>query len=381
MNARRQVVELPWRAGAEPMRLTRVGEMFFSSSIVGADPESGRLSDGPEEQFELAFRNLRQLLEMAGVRTDEVGLLNVCISDQSHRPFINRPWLATFPDERNRPARKTTQYPLPSQQHVQLQTIGVVGGKRQPLELPGLSHKDPLPAGARVGDLVFSSVIGGQDPSTGRQVEGTQAQVEQAFRNMQALVEQAGGTWDDIALVWVFLRDRADQPAMIEAWLRMFPAEGNRPARKTIFYDELKGRATLIQLQMVAVLGQGRRANYEVPGVGHHDPIPMGTRVGRLLFSSGVGGRSPADNAIGDSLERQLDLAFGNLRTLLRQAGGSADSLGQVTVLLRSYAHEPLLLERWRAEFPNPADQPARHVMTLGLSGSNMVQLHAVAVI
>jgi 2-iminobutanoate/2-iminopropanoate deaminase len=358
----------------------RMGSMFYSSSISGRDPATGKLGEGVEKQFELAFRNMRTLVEQAGLGTDDIAHVTVFIGDASGRQFINKPWLATFTDEHNRPARKTTTYPLPNGVLVQLQALAVAGGPRQPLEIPGLSHRDPLPMGAKAGKMVYSSVIGGQDPKTNKQVEGVKPQINQAFQNMKALVEQAGGTTRDIGLVWVFLRDRTDQPAMIDAWLDMFPQDGDRPARKTIMYDELKGRETLLQLQFSAVLGAKRR-NFEIPGVGHHDPIPMGASLGSVFFSSGVGGYDPQSGKQAEALERQADLAFQNLATLMKQAGSSLDSIAHLTILLRDYNTQPAVMKKLCEAFPDKDRRPAVHAMALGLPGNNLVQLHCIGVL
>jgi 2-iminobutanoate/2-iminopropanoate deaminase len=358
-----------------------IGNLIVASGIAGRDPRTGELGEGPDEQFELAFENMRVLVEAAGGATESIGHVTVFIPDQSHRTYINKPWLELFADPLDRPARKATQYPLPPGHHVQLQMLALAGTEREPLEISGLGHRDPIPMGARIGNLVFSSVIGGQGPSTGEQTEGTQEQVDQAFSNMRELIEQAGGTSDDIAHVWVFLRDREDQPAMIKSWLEMFPRDGDRPARKTIMYDELRGRTTLIQLQFTGVRGAGRRRNFEIAGVGHHDPIPMGARVGELLFSSGIGGYDPETGQRPDGLERQIELAFRNMRSLLEEAGTTSDQVALVTIMLRDYAHEAAVMKEWRSAFPDAESQPARHVMTLGLPGDNLVQLHVVAAV
>ena len=358
----------------------RIGNAFFSSSISGRDPATGSLGDGAEKQFDLAFRNLKALVEQAGLRTDDIAHVTVFIGDASARQLINKPWLQTFPDEHNRPARKTTTYPLPDGIQVQLQALAVAGGGRQPLEIPGLSHRDPLPMGAKAGNMVYSSVIGGQDPKTNKQVAGTEQQMDQAFQNMRALVEQAGGTTEDIGLVWVFLRDKADQPAMIDAWLKMFPHDGDRPARKTIMYDELKGRETLVQLQFTAALGAKRR-NFEIPGVGHHDPIPMGATLGSRFFSSGIGGYDAKTGEQAETLERQTELAFQNLRALMAQVGGAMDSVAHLTILLRDYHARDVVTKSLLETFPDKDKRPACHAMALGLPGKNLIQLHAAGVI
>jgi 2-iminobutanoate/2-iminopropanoate deaminase len=377
----RQTIFLP-RMTSEPEipMGVRMGNAFFSSSISGRDPATGRLGDGAEQQFDLAFRNMKTLVEQAGLSTDDIAHVTVFIGDASGRQLINKPWLQTFPDEHNRPARKTTTYPLPDGVQVQLQALAIAGAGRQPLEIPGLAHRDPLPMGAKAGNLVFSSVIGGQDPKTNKQVTGTEQQMDQAFQNMRALVEQAGGTADDIAWVWVFLRDKSDQPAMIDSWLKMFPRDGDRPARKTIMYDELKGRETLVQLQFIAVLGAKRR-NFEIPGVGHHDPIPMGATTGTRFYSSGIGGYDPKTSKQAETLEHQAQLAFENLRALMAQAGSTLDSVGHLTILLRDYGAHSIVVKNLLETFPDKDKRPACHEMALGLPGTNLIQLHAAGVV
>lgn len=364
---------------AIPM-LARIGDNFFSSSIEGRDPSTGVLGDGGEKQFELAFANLKRLVEQAGLKTDDIAHVTVFIGDASGRQLINKPWLQIFPDEHNRPARKTTTYPLPDKVIVQLQAFGVAGATRQPLEIPGLSHRDPLPMGNKSGNMLFSSVLGGQDPKTNKQIAGTVEQMEQAFQNMRALVENAKGTIDDIGLVWVFLRDKGDQPVMIDSWMKMFPRDGDRPARKTIMYDELKGRETLVQLQFAAALG-GKRKNYEIAGVGHHDPIPMGATVGKNFFSSGIGGVDPKTGKQADTLERQAPLAFENLRALMTEVGGSLDNVTHLSIMVRDYRAHSVVMKNVLETFPDKDKRPAVHQMALGLPGTNQIQLHAVGIV
>src|SRR5665213_202275 len=275
--------------GLDPIAATRIGNMVFTSGVPGIDPRTGALAEGPERQFAQAFENMLALLEKAGAGPDAIGLITVFIPDRAHRAFINKPWLALYPGA-DKPARKTNQIPLPPGQEVQLMASCVLGEKRVPIEIPGLSHKDPLPMGARLGQTVFSSVIAPEDPAHGGLVTGPQAQIDRVFENIKLFMKAAGGTDSDINHAWVFMKDFAYQPAMVERWVRDYPAFGDRPARKTLPYD-LAGD-TQIQLQLTGRLGASRK-NYEVPGVGHDDPIPMGSSIGPLLQSSGIFGISP----------------------------------------------------------------------------------------
>lgn len=380
MAGRRESYTVPGMAPDSPAPAgARVDNLVYSSSLVGRDPETGQLGATPESQLRLAYQHARTLMEMAGGGPDDILYVTNFIRDQSLRPLLNEPWLELFPESVNRPARKTTCHPLPDGQHVQLQVFGVLGGSRQPLELPGLAHRDPLPMGALNSGVLYSSVIGGQDPARGgANGETPERQLALAFDNLLALVQKAGGTTADIAHVWVFLKDFAHHDAMLERWLAVFPEDGQRPARKTIRYD-LQGD-TLVQLQATAILG-GQRENLEVHGIGHQDPIPLATKTRNVLISSGVAGHDPASYTLVDGLERQTGQAFANVESLLAAGGGTLDDVAHVTVLVKSFDDLPVLDSSWNRAFPDPASRPARHVMPLGLPGQEMlIQHHVIAV-
>jgi 2-iminobutanoate/2-iminopropanoate deaminase len=345
----------------------------FSSTITGADPETGQLSSQPDVQAAAAFRNLEQLLDRAGLSLDEIGLLRIAIAPSS----------ATYVDPsafvgHKGPSTTTHYYPLPDGELVQLQVVGVRGGARQALVVPGTFPADQELVGVWIGDMLFSPSISGVDPETGELVEDRRGQVQQAFRNMEALVRQAGGSIDDVAHIFIYVRDLADNDDVLATFLEAFPTDGNRAVRKNVYDDQLHGTPTVALLQFVAVIGQGGRENYEVPGAAKKHPNPLGTRIGNLLFSAGIGGQDP----VGREVERQAMRALSNLRALVEQAGGSLTDLAHVTFTVDDYAHAPIIEQEWRKLFPDPADEPARHIMAFGgREGSYQIQVHAIAVL
>ena len=370
----RRVVRL--RQAPEAGQIVEIGGLFFSSTITGVDPETGRFSAEPARQIQAAFSNLRALLDAAELSAEEIGLVRIAVPNADVRPHVAAEWLAMFPDAR--PARKVEVYELPEGQCVNLRVTGVRGKRRQSLAGQGNARADPEPAGVRIGDLVFSSAISGAHPFTGRLVGEPRDQVRQAFRNMEALLQKAGGTMDDVAHVQIFVRDRADNDDVLAAFLEAFPEDGNRAARKNVFDDQLTGDASVAQLQMVAVLGHGKRQNYEVPGAAKRHPNPLGTRIGNLLFSAGIGGHDPA----GREVERQVARALSNVKQLVQLAGGTLADVAHVAFTVDDYAHTPIILDAWRQFFPSPADEPARHIMAFGgRDGSYQIQVHIVAVL
>src|SRR5262249_44671712 len=156
---------------------SRIGNLIYTSGVPGIDPKTGELAEGPERQFAHAFENLMTLLQKAGAGPDDVGLLTVWIPDRTNRAYINKDWLRFYSNS-NRPARKTNQAPLPKDMEVQLMATCVLNERRVPIEIAGLSHKDPLPMGAKMGAMVFSSVIAPEDPASGKIVDGALAQID-----------------------------------------------------------------------------------------------------------------------------------------------------------------------------------------------------------
>jgi 2-iminobutanoate/2-iminopropanoate deaminase len=124
--------------------------------------------------------------------------------------------------------------------------------KRTVIEMPGLSHGAPIPNGAKIGNMVFSSAISGKDTATGKVPADADEQAEVLFRNIQKFMELAGGTPENIAHMTVFLKDEKDRESINKAWLKMFPAEHNRPARHALKADIRGG--LLFQIELIAVL-------------------------------------------------------------------------------------------------------------------------------
>ncbi len=125
--------------------------------------------------------------------------------------------------------------------------------KRIRLQGPGIpEHNQPFPAAIKIGNMVFSAAVGGEDPATGKLPEGLDDQARHAFDNVRRMVEQAGGSAADIAKVTVTVKDRNDRPTVNKYWIAMFPDENDRPVRHTLAHDLAGGR--LVQLEFIAVL-------------------------------------------------------------------------------------------------------------------------------
>ena len=112
-------------------------------------------------------------------------------------------------------------------------------------------HKQPFPTVTRVGNMIFSSALSGTDLATGELPKDAEKQIELAFANVKACVEEVGGKTGDIGKMVVYLADRNMREVVNKYWVAMFPDEHDRPVRHTIG-GALPGDFA-IQIEFIAV--------------------------------------------------------------------------------------------------------------------------------
>ncbi len=100
--------------------------------------------------------------------------------------------------------------------------------------------------------LVFVSGQLPLDPATGTVVPGdVAAQTRQVLRNLAAILAAAGSGLDRLLKVTVYLRDRADWPAMNVAYAEAVGAQA--PARTAVVVGEMSFGA-LVEIDAIAAV-------------------------------------------------------------------------------------------------------------------------------
>ena len=91
----------------------------------------------------------------------------------------------------------------------------------------------PFSPAVHAGGFIFLSGQIGQDPATGKPVEGgIEPQAEQLFVNLRAVLDAAGKSFADVVRAGVYLASMDDFAAMNEIYARHMPSP--YPARTTI---------------------------------------------------------------------------------------------------------------------------------------------------
>ncbi len=105
-----------------------------------------------------------------------------------------------------------------------------------------------------------------------------------------------------------------------------------------------------------------KREAIEIPGVSHGAPIPMGAKIGNIVFSSAIMGKNAENNELPLEAEPQISCLFQNIESFMKSAGGSSENIIRMSVYLKDNSYRELFNKEWLKMFPNEEDRPARHI-------------------
>ena len=110
----------------------------------------------------------------------------------------------------------------------------------------------PYSQAVRFGNMVFTAGQLGMDPQAGALVKGgVAAQTRQALTNLQAVLEAAGTSMDNVVKTTVFLQDIGDFQAMNEVYTQFF---GEAPPARSAVQVAALPLGGLVEIEAVAML-------------------------------------------------------------------------------------------------------------------------------
>jgi 2-iminobutanoate/2-iminopropanoate deaminase len=125
--AKREVLHVKGSNHQNPIpTAVKIGNMVYTSAIIGSDPEKGELPESVEDEVANLFHYMREIMELAGGTTDNIAHLSVSLTDREYKKIVNVEWLKMFPDENNRPARHSTVQKLREGLRVQVEMTAVL---------------------------------------------------------------------------------------------------------------------------------------------------------------------------------------------------------------------------------------------------------------
>ena len=313
----------------------------------------------PAAQAEQAMRNVRTVLEEAGVRMEDICMITSYATERSHRELIYpvtarhlqgvypvstglivkslaEPYIdfeidvwAVIPEDRDRGHQRhrisssRDGYLMP---HLDFSTAKVVRANRH-VFLQGQS-------GLTLDGKEF---VGEGDPA---------AQAEKAMDNVRVLLEDAGARVEDICKVTTYVTDPAHRELVYPVIARHF--KGVHPVSTGVVVNGLARPELDFEIDVFAVVPEDR-------GVGHRRfrlsppnylpaldyTLSKAVRAGNFVFLQGQTGQAlDGSGLVGrGNPAAQAEKAMDNVRVLLEEAGARMEDICKVTpyVTERSY--------------------------------------------
>ena len=121
----------------------------------------------------------------------------------------------------------------------------VINTKNAPAEI------GPYSQAILMGNMLYASGQLGLDPTTGNFVPGgVTEQTEQVFKNIRAILEEAGLTIANVVKTTCFLADMSDFAAMNAVYEKQFT--GDFPARSAVAVKTLPKNG-LVEIEIIAI--------------------------------------------------------------------------------------------------------------------------------
>jgi len=367
-------LNLPGSQGVVVAQCIRAGNFVFITGQTAFDEHGKLVGVGDARaQAEQACENIKRLVALAGGTLDDVVKMVVYVTDRAHRqvtyPVIRRYFPRAWPCG--------TGYIVPGLARpellIEIDAWAFIDDHRaqkkllrtQNLDRMGVPGSSGVAAQAyRAGNLVY---LQGQVGWTldgelrGRGDPGAQAR--QAMENVQALMQQAGGSLADIVRVVTTVTDRKDRatsyPVIKDHWPGLPPpgtgliVDGLATEDLKIevdawgFIDTPEARKRVVRshdLNMAGMLGSTGRAAQCV-------------RAGNWVFLQGQVGWTLEGElvAVGDAAG-QARQAMENIKALMELAGGSLADVVRVVVYVTDRAVRdvayPVIKQYWGGLWP-----------------------------
>ena len=356
----------------------KVGPWVFSSRVHGTDRKTSSVPSGAETQVNLAYENLKTLVDLAGGTTRDIKQITAFMRELDLAATVEARLRALTEVELPGVAVRIVRSFVRPEMEAMLEMSAALSDGPAVIELSTpLAPGRPQPAGIQIGSVMYLPELRGVDFASGELLHGYEQQIRQALRNAELTLEHAGATLDNVAHATVYVAELGPgHESLNKIWPEFFPDATDRPPHK--YLPAALPDGVLAQVHVTAVRGS-RRTVLEIPGMKHGDPMSMGTKIGSLIFSSRVVGTDTKTGSMPEAPAEQARLAFENVQTLLGQAGASLGNLVQVNAFVPDAKTRKVVESAFTERFPKDQSAPKLNVLQVDLPAGATVRLEIVA--
>ena len=301
---------------------------------------SGQVGQGAtlREHAESAFAGVARRLEQAGATLADVVKIRIFVKDFEPAQYatIATARLAAFPEEDQWPASTMIGVRALAAEglRVEIEAIAVAGEAGADLQVERFGPSNGFSGAVAVTAHGVRTVYVAGQVAGGDSLE---AQAAAVWQRVAERLEAAGASLADLVQTTTYIVDfdpDTDPPAFRAARDEALTFD-HRPASTLLGIPALAGEQLRIEIDGVAVVGaDGNPVDREFiePAAGYTQAVAARGAGPKVVRISGQVGRP------GDSLERQADQVYTNLRRVLEAAGAGPGDLLQVAIYMPEYA-------------------------------------------
>jgi enamine deaminase RidA (YjgF/YER057c/UK114 family) len=326
-------------AGYKPLPLPFTDGILAGDTLYvsgqGATDANGNLPDGVEAQVKQSLRNVRAVLQGAGMDYGNVVWMNVYLPNASDMDAMNK---AYWEEIGSKPPARTVLVigALVGKGDVEINAIAVKSSvPRREIWPQGWRHgKHMDPPGILAGDVLYISALNGADPKTGEIPASFDDEVKQALENVSAVTEAAGMSMKNVLWVNPYMSVGGQYGAMGKVY-RTFFEFGNTPGRGTIQVVGLPKDSHVV-FSAIAGADLAKRKAIRPRNMSPSATASPGILYGDTLYLSAKDGFIPGQGMVTQDFDLQLRQSFRNLLDGLQEADMTFNDAVFSTVYLRS---------------------------------------------
>ncbi len=304
-------------------------------SGAGPDEANGQVPATIEGQVKQTLRNVRAVLEAAGMNYGNIAWMNIYLTRASDIAAMNRAyWQEIGP---NPPARTVLVIGALAGQgaRVEINCIAVKSSVPRRVIWPQgwRRARDMDPPGIEAGDVLYMSAQSGANPKTGVVPSSFPDEVRQALENVSAITAAAGMSMKNV--LWVNPYMTSGGYDVMGNVYKTFFQFGNTPGRGTFYVVGLPHQVRIV-FSCIAGADLAKRKAIRPLNEPPSPTASPGILYGDTLYLSAKDAYVPALGIISPDLGVQMRLSMRNLLDGLQKAGMTFSDVVFARVYLRN---------------------------------------------
>ncbi|HEY1809507.1 MAG TPA: RidA family protein [Acidobacteriaceae bacterium] len=326
-------------AGYKPLGLPFSPGILAGNTLYvsgqGAADANGNLPASFEDQVKQELRNVRAVLQGAGMDYNNVTWMNVYLASAADIDAMNQAYWQEIGNDP--PARSVLVVgSLPGRGRVEINCIAVKSSERRRAIWPkGWRHeKDMDPPAIEAGDVLYISAQNGADPKTGQIPSSFTDETRQALENVSAVTKAAGMSMKNVLFVNPYMSVGGQYDAMGSVYKSFFEF-GNTPGRATIQMAALPDGQHIV-FSAIAGADLAKRKAIRPRNMPPSPTASPAILYGDTLYLSAKDGFIPGQGIVTPDLQLQLRQSMRNLLDGLEEANMTFSDVVFSTVYLRA---------------------------------------------